>query len=1012
MMPEPRVAGDVVGRDRQVRVIDDAIAGAAKGRGQVLLVPGEPGIGKTRLARAAIERARAAGVRTAWAAAWQGDGVPPLWPWAELMRQVTGGEIEFARDLPSSPEGAAAARFHQFESVARALRDASTSSPLLLVLDDLHWADVASIRLLDFLAAALPDTACVLIVTYRPMEIERSELTTVMRLGISIPMPGLETDAVHEMLTTALAKSVSPSVAATIRARTGGNPLFVHELAGLMALAGRVDVAPASVPDAVSAVIQRRLAFLSETSVAMLQAAAVLGPEFTVDDVAAVVDARLDDVTDALEPAIRSGLLTEVHRQLGFGHDLIRQVVLDGMASGRRASLHLRAADVLAGRLSADPSLHAAIAAHLTEAGPESADDASAHWDAAARRALDLLGYEEAATCFGRARALAIHAPSRQAELLADQGNALLRAGDLPGARARFAECADAARTAGRADLLAEAALGMGTGPSGFEVPLPSAEQMNLVHDALALLPPDDKAMRSRLLARLSVTGASPDRAISPQALAEEALALAEEIGDPQLVAQALAALNDALGGPDYVEQRRANAEQIVALAREAGDMTLELLGHRFLVVVHAELGDFAAHAGEIETFARLADRLRQPLLGWYTPLFRGAQALLRGNFGEAERRQAEVAVAAATTGSVNAVMLAWTQLLCIRVETNQEPPADELDVIDMDPTDWASYAAGLAFLATATGQLEKASTLLDLHTRDQFARVSRDSELLATCMFFGRAAAAVGDHEALRDLAALLRPYDDLWIVDGISAAIWGPVQLELARIAFALGDEEEARTRLSAARRVVERANARPRLADIEALEKLVGGSLRAAPRPSTANVFHREGEVFTIAYEGKVIRAKDSKGLRDLGRLLGDPGREVHVLDLVGSAGQVPADDLGEAIDARARAEYRRRLEQLDSEIEEAADRADRGSLQRLQAERDFLIDELSRALGLGGRPRRAGEVHERARKAVSARIRLAIERLGADHPGLERHLANSVQTGTFCCYRPERPTIWTM
>ena len=468
-------------------------------------------------------------------------------------------------------------------------------------------------------------------------------------------MPGLETDAVHEMLTAALATSVSPSVAATIRARTGGNPLFVHELAGLMALAGRVDVAPASVPDAVTAVIQRRLAFLTETSVAMLQAAAVLGAEFTVDDVAEVVDAQVDDVNDALEPAVRSGLLTETHRQLGFGHDLIRQVVLDSMASSRRADLNLRAADVLIGRLGADPSLHAAIADHLTQAGPESADDASAHWYAAARRALDLLGYEEAATCFGRARALAIHEPSRQAELLADEGNALLRAGDLPGARARFAECAVAARTSGRADLLAEAALGMGTGPSGFEVPLPSAEQMSLVHDALALLSPDDKAMRSRLLARLSVTGASPGGAISPQALAEEALTLADEIGDPQLVAQALAALNDALGGPDHVERRRANAEQIVALAREAGDLTLELLGHRFLVVVHAELGDFAAHGSEIETFARLAERLRQPLLGWYTPLFRGAQALLRGDFAEAERRQAEVAEAAATTGSVNA---------------------------------------------------------------------------------------------------------------------------------------------------------------------------------------------------------------------------------------------------------------------------------------------------------------------------------------------------------------------
>ncbi|HMK10327.1 MAG TPA: hypothetical protein VK461_01960, partial [Acidimicrobiales bacterium] len=138
--------------------------------------------------------------------------------------------------------------------------------------------------------------------------------------------------------------------------------------------------------------------------------------------------------------------------------------------------------------------------------------------------------------------------------------------------------------------------------------------------------------------------------------------------------------------------------------------------------------------------------------------------------------------------------------------------------------------------------------------------------------------------------------------------------------------------------------------------------------------------------------------------------DPGREVHVLDLVGTEGPQPGGDLGETIDSQARAAYRRRLEELDRDIAEAEDRGDDGALDRLQSERDFLIDELSRALGLGGRPRRAGEVHERARKAVSARIRLAIERLGADHPAVERHLANSVHTGTFCSYRPERTTRW--
>ncbi|HMK11139.1 MAG TPA: ATP-binding protein, partial [Acidimicrobiales bacterium] len=117
-MPEPRLERDLVGRALQLRVIEEAIEGARDGRGQVLLVPGEAGIGKTRLARGALAIARSAGLRTAWAAAWEGDGAPPLWPWAELMRQLTGADVDFERNLPSSPD-AAAARFHQFASVAR-----------------------------------------------------------------------------------------------------------------------------------------------------------------------------------------------------------------------------------------------------------------------------------------------------------------------------------------------------------------------------------------------------------------------------------------------------------------------------------------------------------------------------------------------------------------------------------------------------------------------------------------------------------------------------------------------------------------------------------------------------------------------------------------------------------------------------------------------------------------------------------------------------------------------------
>ena len=619
----------------------------------------------------------------------------------------TGTDIDFERDLPAGADAAAAARFDQFESVARTIRRTCADSPVLMVLDDLHWADIASVRLLDFLASVAPR----LRVRHGrdvPPDRDRSlgACTTLARLGTTVPMPGLNEDAVQEMLAADLGEAVSPTVVATSRP-VGRKPVVRPRLAGLMTLAGRVDVAPASVPDAVTAVIERRLAFLTEPTVAVLQAAAVLGREFTLEGVSAVVDAPVDEVGDALEPALRSGLLIEEARRLEFGHDLVRQVVLESISASRR-----REPAPSSGRGARCAPCRGPVAARDRRRSPHPGRPRLR-----GRREPPLAnGHGAARSTFSptrrRQRASVGHAQSPSTSRGETPSCSLtretpwLRAGDLAAARARFAECAVAARTAGASGPSGRSfTLGMGTGPSGFEVPLPSSDQVGLLHDALALLPPDDKVMRSRLLARLSVAGATPEGTIGRKALAEEALALAEETGDPQLVAQALAAVNDALGGPDHVEQRRANAEQIVALAREAGDLTLSGSDIASSSWCTPSLGDFAAHDSEIEMFARLADRLRQPLVSWYIPLFRGAVALLHGRFAEAERRQREVADAATTTGSVNAELAAAaTQLLCIRVDTNGEPPADFLDIIDMDPAEWASYAAGLSFVAAQTG--------------------------------------------------------------------------------------------------------------------------------------------------------------------------------------------------------------------------------------------------------------------------------------------------------------------
>jgi hypothetical protein len=174
----------------------------------------------------------------------------------------------------------------------------------------------------------------------------------------------------------------------------------------------------------------------------------------------------------------------------------------------------------------------------------------------------------------------------------------------------------------------------------------------------------------------------------------------------------------------------------------------------------------------------------------------------------------------------------------------------------------------------------------------------------------------------------------------------------------------------------------------------------------------VFRRDGEVWTLRYGGRQVRLRDSKGLRDLHALLTQPGTAVAALDLAGGApGRVPAaTDAGEVIDAQARSAYRQRLRELEEEAAEADAAADIGHSARITAERDALVEALTQAYGLGGRVRRSGSDAERARTAVTARLKDAIRRIGEAHPDLGRHLARSVRTGTFCVYEPDQPTVW--
>jgi hypothetical protein len=596
-------------------------------------------------------------------------------------------------------------------------------------------------------------------------------------------------------------------------------------------------------------------------------------------------------------------------------------------------------------------------------------------------------------------------------------GAARLAAGDLDGGRTVFRHAAERARRAGRPDLLARAALGLGGGPAGFEVGLLDGEQISLLEEARAALQDGHGALVALITARLSIASTL----LLPEArrleLAAEAVSQARSADDDAALAAALAALCDAVAGPDHCAARRAHATEIIDLAERLRDPVLGLLGRRLRLVALLEAGAIAEWEADLLAYRAAAEALRHPLYAWYVPLWRGMRALGAGRFDECRAALAEAAAIGERAASGNATMLVQTQLWCLCAE--ERDTAGLLDMLDQletvsIPAPWLQVTRALVLAQVgrtgdARAQLEAVVPLLPT--------MARDSEWLPSMAQVAETIALTGPHPVARWAYDALSPYAGLVVVEGICAAVRGPVHRPLALLADALGEHEAA-----AAHRAAAVAGARALGA--AALAARIEAEAAPVPTPRADQAFRRDGEVWTLAYRGREVRMRDSKGLRDLHALLASPGTAVAALDLAAAAGgQRPGvsdgadglhapSDTGEVIDAQARAAYRQRLRELEQAAAEADAAADIERSARVAAERDALVEALTGAYGLGGRVRRSGSAAERARTAVTARIKDAIRRIGDAHPDLGRHLARSVRTGTFCVYEPDQPVRWSL
>jgi DNA-binding SARP family transcriptional activator len=449
----PAAAGGLVGREDQLRVISRALSDAASGRGRVLLLAGEPGMGKTRLAEEASRRARESGVTVAWGTSDEHGGAPAFWPWVQVLRGLASDATDgtpaaalgpYAAQLaPILPELADEAprpagpvldvetsRFRLCQAAIGALVGLSAGRRLLLVLDDLQWADVASQRLLSLLTTALPDAPIVVLATYRdrPVESAAPLVDTLAALARSavvdrLPLTGLDPAEVARVIAAQVGAEPGAELAGLVSDRTGGNPFFVIEVIRLLATHGWPEltagdaaaVVAQHVPAGVRDVLRRRLSRLPDQTRTVLLVAAVNGQDFDLDIVRAATGVDDDDALDAVELALLSGLVVEDSVTVGrfrFAHALIREAIYTEISRARRARLHARVGQALLDRRGSGAEHARQVAHHWWLAAPAvGPDKAIPHVVAAARACLDALAHEEGERLLRRALELISAAP-------------------------------------------------------------------------------------------------------------------------------------------------------------------------------------------------------------------------------------------------------------------------------------------------------------------------------------------------------------------------------------------------------------------------------------------------------------------------------------------------------------------------------------------------------------------------------------------------------------------------
>ncbi|MGH9211864.1 MAG: ATP-binding protein [Acidimicrobiales bacterium] len=790
-MPVQLMGEGIVGRRRELTALRAWLAAACAhdGGGRLVLCVGEPGIGKSRLAQELAGFALAGGTAVAWGRCVEGEGAPSFWPWRQVLRSlgvdpdsVLVGDVE-------SPED----RFRVFDDVTGAVRTAADKNGLVVILDDIHWADEPSLLVLRHLSDQIPDARLLVFAAFRDLEpasVLRRVLPELLRSPTveRLDLRGFGLAEVREQLLRTAASETAAD-ARTVLDITGGNPLFVREVArAITDGTWRPERPPHSVLD----VVRARLDRVSPGCRRLVQAAAVVGRDFSLALVAATLHRPMAQSLPLVDEAIAYGLIEQVGGpgDLRFVHALSRDAVEASLTTADRAGLHRAVAEATEAQFAGDLSEHLTdLARHWAELAPYGEASTARNWAVqAAAYAVRRLAYEEGVRLYRAALALgSTSLPDvERGRVLVALARAAYFAGDLHGCVDAAIAAADAARSAKSPELMADVALVLEAAPD----PAVNAVARQLCEEALAGLgDTGHEALRARLLAQRSHLAFYDGEQDQVESLSATALGLARASGDDRALADALRARQEACPGPAGRTERRLLATEMLTLAQRTNGPRTAMWGELWRIDGFIESGQLAVAAEELPALQVAVERVGGPVSKWHLDRVTACVAQAQGRYAEAAavgrqgfERMRSVELAPAT-GAYFGLQCA----LAGHVGVTDEAAAFAQHPFDPPPRFRTVARLSRAILLLRAGLTDEAA--VSYQQAGPLETWSLPAFFVLPGYVYGALSAVdLGRYDDLAVLLDRLQPFRGEHAIGG-GVAYMGPIELTLGRGAAALG-------------------------------------------------------------------------------------------------------------------------------------------------------------------------------------------------------------------------------